>query len=140
MKYLTAAILIFTASIAYSGIAGFLTKESRDWDFIQSVGGMKVSLDETKLIINCNVSGTKKVTVEPRMVNSGIGVRKLIHKQVGKTIQLTVVTSVFEKGMSTSCKPIDLSIYPAGTYTVQYLNPDKTTHDLGKVTIPSKTK
>lgn len=140
MKYLTIAILLLTAAIAHSGLVGFLTKESRDWAFIQSVGGMKVSLKENKLIVDCNVSGTKKVTTEPRMINSGIVVRKVVHKQVGKTIHLTVVTSVVEKGLSATCKPIHLSKYPAGTYTVQYLDRDKTTHELGKITIPSKTK
>jgi hypothetical protein len=80
MKFITAKLIVFTtlllsATIAYSGVAGFLTKETRDWNFVQSVGGMKVSLKETGLIVECDVSGVKKVTVDPTMVNSALGVR-----------------------------------------------------------------
>jgi len=35
-------ILILTATFAYSGLVGFLTQKARDWDFIQSVGGITV--------------------------------------------------------------------------------------------------
>ncbi|MFT6863544.1 MAG: hypothetical protein ACJAVK_002105 [Akkermansiaceae bacterium] len=51
-----------------------------------------------------------------------------------------MVTSVLEKGISTTPKPVDLSKYPAGEYAVEYLNPDKTTKPLGKITIAPKKK
>jgi hypothetical protein len=140
MRFITASILIFTASIAYAGIAGFLTKESRDWQFIQSVGGMKISLKGETLNVDCDVSGLKAITVKPTMVNSGIGVRQLKHKQFGKTIQLSLVTSIFEKGMTSSCKALDLSAYPHGEYAVQYLDPDGTTHPLGKIALKKQAK
>jgi hypothetical protein len=135
MKHLTAFMLIITACVACAGIAGFLTQETRSWAFIQSVGGMKISLQGNTLSVDCDVSGTRKVTVKPTMINSGLAVRKLAHKQFGKTIQLSLVTSVFEKGMSSSCKPLDLSAYPAGEYSVEYRDPDGTTHALGKITL-----
>jgi hypothetical protein len=138
MRYITTFILLFTATIAYAGIAGFLTKESRNWQFIQSVGGMKISQQGNTLKVECDVSGTKKITVKPTMINSGIGVRDLKHKRVGKTIQLNLITSVFEKGMRSSCKALNLSAYPAGEYSVQYLDPDGTTHFLGKITLMKK--
>lgn len=135
MKHITAFLLLLTASIACGGIAGFLTQKAVSWRFIQSVGGMKVSLVENALHVDCDVSGLKEVTVKPTTVNSGIGVRELRHKQVGKTIQLSVVTSVIEKGMTTSCKPLDLSSSAAGEYSVEYINPDGTTQPLGKITL-----
>lgn len=139
MRFITAALLLVTTTIAFSGVAGFLTRDAQDWKFIQSVGGMKVSLKENMLTVDCDVSGLKKVTVKPTMINSAMGVRKLKHKRVGKTIQLSLVTSVLEKGMTTSPKPIDLSAYPAGDYSVEYLDPDGATHPLGKITLaPAK--
>lgn len=135
-KKLVATILVFlSATIAYAGLAGLLTRESRDWAFIQAIGGMKVSARGGALMVDCDVSGLRKVTVEPTMINSGMEVRKLKHKRVGRTIQLSLVTSVLEKGMTTTCKPLDLSDYPAGEYTVQYLDRDGAAHDLGKITL-----
>jgi hypothetical protein len=135
MKHLTISILFLTAIIAHAGIAGFFTQETRDWEFIQSVGGMKLSQKQNSLVVDCDVSGLRKVTVKPTTVNSALAVRKLKHTRVGNTIQLRLVTSVIEKGISTTPKPIDLSKYRAGTYSVQYLDPDGTKHNLGNATV-----
>ena len=130
-----ATLFILSATLAYSGLTGFLTQESRDWDFIKSVGGMKVSAKDKTLVVDCDVSGIRKVTVKPSTINSAMAVRKIWHKRVGNTIQLKVVTSVIEKGINSACKPLDLSAYPDGTYKVEYLNSDGTTQALGKVTL-----
>lgn len=123
---------------AYADIAGFLTKEAQDWKFIQTVGGMKVSLKDTMLVVDCDVSGTKKVTVEPTMINSGMGVREIRHKRDGNTIYLTLVTSVIGKEVTTSPKPVDVTRFPDGDYSIVYLDPDGTKHALGKVTLQRK--
>ena len=135
MKYITPLILLLSTTFAFSDVAGLLTKDRRDWKFVQSVGGMKVSMKDTTLVVDCDVSGTKKVTVKPTMVNSALGVRELKHKRDGNTISLTLVTSVIGKGISTSPKPIDLAAYPDGEYSIEYLDPDGTKHGLGKVTL-----
>jgi hypothetical protein len=139
MKYLaTSLLLLATATIAFSGVAGFLTKETQDWKFIQSVGGMKVSLKGTTLVVDCDVSGTKKVTVKPTMINSAMGVREVKDKRDGNKIYLTLVTSVIEKGVTTSPKPLDFSGYPEGEYSIEYLDSDGTKHALAKVTLQRK--
>jgi hypothetical protein len=119
-----------------AGIPGWLTAEKRDWKFIQSVGGMKVSLEKRQLLVSCDVSGLKTVTIKPTMVNSGIGVREIKCSRADGNIQITVVTSVIEKGMKSACGSVDLSAYPAGPYNVVYLDPDGTTHALGKIELP----
>ena len=126
-------ILFLTATLAYSGLTGFLTQEKQDWNFIQSVGGLKVTAKEKTLIVDCDVSGTRKVNVKPTMIHSALAVRKVWHKRVGNTIQLKVVTSVIKKGINSACKPLDLSAYPDGAYKVGYLNSDGTTQALGQV-------
>ena len=131
-------LLLVSATFAFSGVVGFLTRETRNWDFIQAVGGMKVSMQEDHLLVDCDVSGVRKVTVEPTVVNSALGVRTVKHQRVGDTIRLRLVTSAIEKGITRSCKPIDLSAYPAGIYTVQYVDSDGTVHPLGKVTLEGK--
>jgi hypothetical protein len=116
-----------------AGPIGLLTQKHRDWNFIQAVGGMKANLVERRLFVSCDVSGLKTITVKPTLVNSGIGVRKLRCSRVGNTIQLSVVTSVIEKGMRTDCGSVDLDAYPAGTYSVVYLDPSGTTHPVGDI-------
>jgi hypothetical protein len=138
MKYITALILLLSTTFAFSDVAGLLTKETRSWQFVQSVGGMKVSVKDTNLVVDCDVSGLRKVTVEPTMVNSGIGVDKLKHKRDGNTISLTLVTRMIGKGVSTSPKPIDLAAYADGEYSIEYLDPDGTKHALAKVTLQRK--
>lgn len=133
MKTKITVLLLVVSSIAFAIGPGFLTQKKRDWSFIQSVGGMTVASHHQSLVINCDVSGTRKVTVKPTMINSGMGVRKVIHKRNGNKIQLTLVTSVIEKGISTAPKPLDLSSYPEGTYKVVYLDSDNKEHDLGTV-------
>ncbi|GAA5483697.1 hypothetical protein Hsar01_02931 [Haloferula sargassicola] len=119
-----------------AGLAGWLSQEQRDWTFIESVGGMRVTLKSKELDVDCDVSGTRHITKKPTIVNSGIGVRKLRWTRAGSTIRLSVVTSVFEKGMSSSCGSLDLSKVPSGSYAVEYLDPDGTTHPLGTITLP----
>ena len=138
MKTLAYAFIaaLLCVSACNAGLVGWLSQEHRDWSFIESVGGMKVELNNKNLCVACDVSGTRRITTKPTIVNSGIGVRKLRWTRIGATIRLTVVTSVFEKGMSSSCGSIDLSKAPSGVYDVEYLDPDGTTHSLGKIALP----
>ena len=137
MKIISLTALLLTAALTFTFAGGLrsLTDKTHDWAFIQSVGGMKVSQDGRSLIVDCNVSGLHEVTVEPTMVNSALGVREVKHKRVGQTIQLRLVTTVLGKGITTTCKPLDLSDYPAGDYAVQYVDRDGTTHALGSVSL-----
>ena len=72
------------------------------------------------------------------MVNSAMGVRELKHKRDGNTIYLTLVTSVIEKGITTSPKPVELTAYAAGEYSVQYLDQNGAKHMIGKITLKQK--
>jgi hypothetical protein len=139
MKIITmpsiAFILLLFATPVHAGLPQFLTSQERDWAFIQSVGGMKVSAKDSTLTVECDVSGLKTVTVKPTLINSGIGVRKLKHKRDGNTILLTLSTCVIGKGITTSPKPVDLSACPEGEYSVEYLDPNRARHPIGKIAI-----
>ncbi|MDT8389709.1 MAG: hypothetical protein RRC34_04270 [Lentisphaeria bacterium] len=113
---------------AFAGLPQFLTSKAKSWAFIQSVGGMAVSVEGTTLTVDCDVSGLKSITVKPTLINSGIGVRDLKVKRKGKTIFLTLKTCVIGKGVKTSPDPVDLSGYPDGTYKVMYRDPKGPTH------------
>ena len=138
MKHIALLILLLSSVFAFADLAGFLTKETKDWKFIQSVGGMKVSMKDTALVVDCDVSGTKQVTVKPTMINSALGVRELKCRRDGNTVFLTLVTCVIGKEVTTSPKPVDFSGFPEGEYSIAYLDPDGTQHALGKVTLRRK--
>jgi hypothetical protein len=138
MKNLGFTLMAFWVCMATcdAGLAGWLTQEQRSWTFIECVGGINVTLKNKRLDVDCDVSGTRRITKKPTLVNSGIGVRKLRWTRAGSTIRLSVVTNVFEKGMSSSCGGLDLAKVPSGSYSVEYLDPDGTTHSLGMITVP----
>ena len=139
MKYIVSALLVITAVATIScrsSIVSSLSSEARDWGFVQSVGGMAVSMtDPVTLEVDTNVSGLKTVTTEPTVINSALAVRRLDYHIDGNTIYLTVVTALTDDGMSTSCGSIDLSNATPGRYTVAYLDPDGTTHHVGEVNV-----
>lgn len=114
----------------------FFTGQRQPWSFIQAVGGMKVDIKENHLVVRCDVSGLKTVTTKPMTINSAMGVREMKCSRLGSVLQLSVVTSAIEKGMTTECGSLDLSKYPAGPYSVVYLDPDGTTHAIETITIP----
>ena len=138
MKTNRFAILSFTAVVflvacSQTCVVSAFTSQRRDWNFIESVGGMKVELGQKRLEVASDVSGTKMITYKPRLVTSALGVRKLQCKRPDYSIQRSVVTSLSVLGISIECGSIDLSGYPAGHYSVVYLNPDGTTHPLGSI-------
>ncbi|BCX48165.1 hypothetical protein HAHE_20730 [Haloferula helveola] len=136
MKIATSLILLLATAFAFASFPGLLTKQSRDWQFVQSVGGMKVSVDEGKVLtVDCDVSGLRKVTVKPTMINSGLAVGDVRHRRAGDRIQLTLTTRLIGEGATTTPGPLDLSKYPAGIYTVEYRDPDGALHEIGKVTL-----
>lgn len=133
--HLIALFALLATVTTQAGLPQLVTSKERDWPFIQSVGGMRVSIEGTTLKIDCDVSGLKTVTVKPTMINSGIGVRDLKVKRKGKTIFLTLKTCVIGKGVSTSPDPVDLSSYPDGTYAVKYRDPDGAAHLINTITL-----
>jgi hypothetical protein len=79
-----------------------VTSEQRDWNFIQSVGGLAVGEPQKladgnyRLPINCDVSGLKQVTIKPTLINSALAVRETGCAVRGQTIQLWVKTCVLD--------------------------------------------
>jgi len=111
--------------------------EEQNWQFVQSVGGLSVGipyLDEYSnswfLPIQCNVSGTQKITVEPKALYSGIICKDVEAEIDGNSVYITLVTK--PAGLfsgNASCPPAFLghsshadgsSSISAGKYVVYY--------------------
>lgn len=118
-----------------------LTRDSRDWTFIQSVGGIKTEKpldteDGFYLPITCNVSGQDSVTVKPKGMNSALFCLKTKTRIKDNKIYLTVITgySLFEK-LDSKCKAVKIGKLRPGNYKVFYENEKSDNYQIGEFTI-----
>jgi len=134
------AALSFAAS-ASAGIAGWLTSEARDWQFVQQTGGLRIGApigkDGRKLLpIDYDVSGLTTVTCKPTAVNSGLAVRRIEAAGKNGKIVIRMFTQVVEKGRVSGPKHFaDLSGIPRGSYDVYYEIPGDPQKRLERVEI-----
>lgn len=119
-----------------------VTAEHRDFDFIQSVGGIALGearrLDDDSwfLPVRCDLSGCTAVTRTPVMVNSGLVVKE-IHVQIEKgAVLLWIESCVYTE---TKCTPrtagVVLDDVGPGKYRVEYLSGDGRRDAIGAVLI-----
>jgi hypothetical protein len=131
MKKIIVIVASFTlAAVANAGIAGLLSSKTRDWRFVQSSGGIRISAPIEK-------EGRRVLPVDywPKG-NSGLAVRKIELKQSGGQIVVLVVTQLVETGSDTArIHYVDLSGIPAGSYEVYYETAGDPTKHLGRIEI-----
>jgi len=127
MKILLIVLSLFTlVTQSDAGIIGWLTSESRDWQFIQRTGGIRIGApidrEGTKVLpIEYDVSGLTTITRKPTALNSGLAVRKIEAVKKDKQIILRVFTQLVEESSITgSGHYADLSDIPTGSYEVFY--------------------
>ena len=108
------------------------------WSFVQAVGGIGVSGatrtpdGDVELAVDCDVSGLRSITREPELVNSGIGVSKMLAAVDGHRITISIRTGLHE---SSTCGRILLHVEP-GEYSVVYVGADREHHEVGRVAVP----
>jgi hypothetical protein len=108
---------------------------------IQSVGGLRVDEPVRQpdgsvfLPVVCNISGLDTITVKPIMINSAWVVKKIAVKCRKDRIQIQVVTCVADNKHTSVTRGVVLGEMPAGTYQVEYLNPDGSTVGLREIMI-----
>jgi hypothetical protein len=100
--------------------------EHKDWEFIQSVGGMSVGKPYrtekgVMLPVSCDVSGLKTITVKPKTMNSGLSIKEIKIERTSNVISLALITSV---GGNSSCNDIFLGYLPSGKYSIVYKEPN----------------
>jgi hypothetical protein len=117
MKSLFAVLVsLMLATAAHAGVVGWLTSETRDWQFIQQSGGV------IQIHPPIEKDGTRVLPVDywPKF-NSGLAVRKIKLRRQGAQIVIRVVTQVVEEGSDTGrVHYVDLTGIPAGSYQVFY--------------------
>lgn len=128
------AIIFWTSFIT-------LTRNSRDWTFIQSVGGIKIEKpieteDGFYLPVICNVSGQDSVTVKPKGPNSALFCLKTETTVEENNIYITVITgyALFQK-LDCKCKAVSIEKLKSGNYKVFYKDKESSEHKIGEFSI-----
>jgi len=98
--------------------------QSRDWAFVQSVGGLVVGEPSHQngawyLPIRCNVSGIQATTTKPTSLHSALACSTVARLE-DQAIVLTVVTRAPTSDASAACPPARLGVVPKGRYKVFY--------------------
>ena len=114
--------------------------ESVSWDFVQSVGGLTIgqpvkSSAGWQLPIRADVSGLRTVTVQPKVMNSGIACVETRAAVEGSSIFLTVITGIASSDRSAACPPAMLGSIAPGPYLVKYRGGNGPVMPIGKVNI-----
>jgi hypothetical protein len=113
--------------------------QSRDWSFVQSVGGLALGVPVERngawhLPIRCDVSGIEAVTTRPTAINSALACDTTARVE-GETIVLTVIARDDESNAFAACPPARLGRLPKGRYAVVYSGKSAERVEIGEVYI-----
>ena len=134
--------LLFIALAIRQGFGSSIFSTSRDWQFVQSVGGLAIGTphrDDRKhviLPIRCDISGTQTITVHPTTGYSGLAC-DLPAVHVHSTNVFVTVCTILPGKRDSRCPAADLGKLADGDYSVFYLSPDGKQEPLGSIYVPS---
>lgn len=134
-KVVLIALILLIIVIIISFVS--LTRETKDWDFIQKVGGIKteqpyITEDGYYLPLKCNVSGTDSVTIKPTMVNSSMSCLKIKSIVNGNAIHLKVIAGIpLISKSDCNCKSVQIGELKPGKYHVYYGDKSSFEHPIG---------
>ena len=132
--------LFLFAAATQQSFAWSLFDTKRDWQFVQSVGGMALGTphrDDRKhviLPIRCSVAG-ETITTHPTTAYSGLAFDTPVIRVSSTNIFLTFRTTLPGKH-DAQCPPADLGKIAGGDYAVFYRSPDGTRQELGSIHLP----
>ena len=113
-----------------------VSAQSRDWFFVQSVGGLAIGEPMKKdgtwyLPIRCNVAGIEAITTKPTALHSALACSTIVRFE-DQAIVLSVSTGV---GSSAKCPPAKLGAIAKGRYKVFYSGSSAERIPIGEVNI-----
>lgn len=137
----TAALVLAVVS-SCSHVMSSAARSTRDWQFVQSVGGIAVgnpqrdANGEVHLPVDCDVSGLRAVSTSPSAINSGIACEAPAVVVRGRSVYIAVVTSLpSEKSGSAGCPDAHLGALAPGKYAVFHGSAEDTAHPLGFIEV-----
>jgi hypothetical protein len=144
-KFIRSVLIVGLLIIAVAVRQNFgssIFSSSRDWNFVQSVGGLSIGTphrDDRKhviLPIRCDITGTQTITIRPTTGYSGLAF-DLPTVHVHSTNVFVTVCTILPGKRDAKCPPADLGKLKGGDYSVFYLSPDGKKEPLGSIQVPS---
>jgi hypothetical protein len=139
------AVLALATAVTGSALPSCAGRISRDWQFVQSVGGIAVGVPvrgndgSVVLPVHCDVSGLQAVTQQPAAMNSALSCDAPIVRVRSQSVSITLRTSLANGRSSGSrCPDANLGGIPPGRYSVYYASPDGSEHPLGTIEVPGQ--
>jgi hypothetical protein len=117
-----------------------LAAESRNWSFVQSVGGIVVGQPSKVasgwlLPVRADVSGLQRITLAPTAMYSALSCNTVKASIEGQSIYLAISTGIAGSGHTSRCPSAELGHLGPGTYAVFYRGPDGLTFPLGRAAV-----
>jgi hypothetical protein len=134
--------LLLILAAFHVSFASAIFSTSRDWQFVQSVGGLTIgppdrdSRKHVILPVRCDVSGLQTITVRPTALNSGFGCDIPAVRIRSTNVLITLRTKLVGNGTAL-CPSADLGRIADGDYAVFYRNPDGKQNPLGTIHVTS---
>lgn len=128
MKRLTLTALL-TALAAPPALA---QEEVASWQFLQAVGGMKVGqpkkeADGWLLPVECDLTGLRRISVDPTVLNSSQVIKELRWNVQGDQLRLSILLKPTSYATSEArCGTLNLGAIPPKPYQVVYTDGEKT--------------
>ncbi len=140
LTFILVGVLCIAGIVSCSMLTGTATSSHADWKFIQSVGGLKVSVSSPEspdfIPVYCDISGLTPATPGRTILNSGLAVKREGYKVEDKTILYWIETClVTREHTSPVTKGVSIPDLQSGEYCFEYLNPDGSTVQVCKIPV-----
>lgn len=120
---------------------GILVPQKKSWDFVQSVGGIKIDSivkcqNRFLLYSNVNVSGLDSITVKPKHLNSALACSKIYIKvdEFESRIYIGIGVSISGIGYSyCRCRPEKIKHLKHKDYEIYYRDTDGKEYFIQKI-------
>lgn len=143
-KLLPGILLALACALpAPAGMVGWLTSQTRNWDFVQQTGGIRIGQpveQDGRLVlpVEYDVTGTGSgITRRPTLINSGLAVRRLkLDRANSRQLVIQVVTQVIEQDSDPSPRHYAvLEDLTSGSYDVYYEDAGDEAKFLGQIQV-----
>jgi hypothetical protein len=140
----TTLVLLLSLVASCSSLMSMAAYSSRDWEFIQSVGGIAVGSpwrDDGGYVflpIDCDVSGLRAITVKPTLINSALVCEAPRVRVRERSVFILICTSLPSGRHDSQCPDGELGKLSPGTYDAFYGSPGDFEHPLGSIDVPAR--
>ena len=137
-----AALFLVTASLASASVTSWLLCKRCDWDFVQKVGGVDVTVVKLEngrfaAKVRFDPRGGQAITCKPMLINSALVFDNATVHVRGDEVRVKVYTVRAKNGRANpDAMTVQLPRRAHGSYRLRYENPDHSFFEMGALIVP----